>query len=254
MSENQGNPVDTKAVEAPAAPAGGFARSLYEIFTDPAKVFARIDAGLSWWKPFVAICAGTIATQMAIAVPFGSKLMELQLGARNLSPEQMDRMAADMEKYRMIGLVTAPMVPILAFLVTGLVAALLAYVICNVMTQRATFGKTLSLVMFCGLFGIVEQIVVSGVLLARGVDAVESISDMMLSLGPAAFFPTAGGAFLALLQSLSLFQVWSYVVLVLGFAALFRVSRMQAVIAAIPVWAVHYAVALFGVYMAGKAA
>ena len=39
-----------------------------------------------------------------------------------------------------------------------------------------------------------------------------------------------------MLQSLSIFQIWYYVVLIMGLAAIFKMSRKAAIIAALPMW------------------
>ncbi len=234
-----------------AVAPGGFARSLYEIFTEPAKVFARIDAGLSWWKAFIVICAVTIATQVTIMSLFQTKLFELGLRARNMSPEQTERMLADADKFRTIGMITAPLAPIIVILLASLVTALFAHVVINLMTSRASYKKTLSLLLWCGLITMVEQIIVTAIIAGRGVESVESLADLRMSIGPAALFPNASGAFMALLQSLSLFQIWYYVVLVLGIAAIFRMKRAQAVLAAVPVWFIGFLLILIGTKFQG---
>ena len=229
-----------------AAVPGGFARSVYEIFTDPAKVFARIDAGLSWWKAYVVICAVTIATQITIMSVLGPKLFEIGLRTRNVNPEQMEQILANSEKYRAIGMVTAPIVPIVVILIAGLITALFAHIVINLMTSRASYKKTLSLIFFCSLIPIVEQIIVTAIIAGRGAESVESMADLKMSIGPAALFPNATGALDAFMQSLSLFQIWHYVVLVLGIAAIFRMKRAQAVLAAVPVWLISFILLLIG--------
>ncbi len=249
MTDNQ--PMQAGPAAGGAAPTGGFARSLFEIFTDPPKVFARIDAGLSWWKPFVAACAVIVVLQLTVAKVFGTKLLELSLRARNIKPEDMERMLADTEKYHAIGIATAPIVPVLAVLLTGLIVALLAHIVINIMTSRASYKKTLSLIFFCGLIPMMEQIIVTAIILARGIEGVESMSDLMMSIGPAALVPSAGTALMAFLQSISIFQIWSYAVFVLGVGAIFKLSAKKAVWSVLPVWLVHFIVVLLSLKLGG---
>lgn len=222
-----------------AVAAGGFGRSLYEIFADPGKVFARIDAGLQWWKAFIVAAAVMIGVGW-VMTPFRNQALMPML--RNLSPEQMERAQAQMKTWGPVGLLMAPILMIVALLIVGAIA----HVAINIMSSRANFKKTLSLLSFCSLISLVEQIVVTAVIAGRGVESVESMADLKMSIGPAALLPDAAGALEALLQSFSLFQIWYYVVLVLGVAAVFRLRRPQAVIAVAPVWLISFLLLLVG--------
>jgi hypothetical protein len=72
----------------------------------------------------------------------------------------------------------------------------------------------------------------------RGVESVESAADMKFSLSLAPLVGGGEGFFNAVLQSLSVFQIWYYVVLVLGIAAIFKLTRKAAIIPALPLWIV----------------
>ncbi len=238
MADDQMKQPGEQTVPAAGA-AGGFARSLYEIFTDPAKVFARIDAGLSWWKPFIvmSIVAAAIGYVMA---PFRRQAMMPAL--QQLPPEQMERALENMDKFGVAGLVMVP----IAIIVIYLIIAAVAHIIINIMSRRANYKKTLSLLFFCGLISLVEQIITVAVIASRGVESVESMADLKMSIGPAALVPNASGATAALLESLSLFQIWYYVVLVLGIAAIFKLSRKQAVAGVVPIWLIGFLLLLVG--------
>ncbi len=222
-----------------AAVPGGFARSLYEIFTDPAKVYARIDAGLAWWKAFIVMAVIAMAISVVIT-PFRNQALLPMF--ENLPPEQLERAQAQMKTFGFVGLIMVPIMMIVMFLIV----AGIAHVAVNIMSPRANFKKMLSLLAFCGLIPMIEQIVGAAVIAARGIESVESMADLKMSIGPAALLPDATGALEALLQSLSLFQIWYYVVLVLGIAAIFRMKRAQAVIAAVPVWLIGFLLLLIG--------
>jgi phosphoglycerol transferase MdoB-like AlkP superfamily enzyme len=70
----------------------------------------------------------------------------------------------------------------------------------------------------------------------RGVDSVESAADLKFSLSLAPLLGGGKGFLNAVLQSLSIFQLWYYVVFVMGIAAIFKMSRKAAVLAALPMW------------------
>jgi len=242
MADDQKDFAETKGPVAGAPPpSGGFWRSLADIFVDPAKVFARIDAGLSWWKPFVAITMVNIAIGYFM-LPFRRKLIEISLQGQ--PPEKAQEALSQMDKFGPIGLIT---VPIFLIILTLIIAGIV-HVIINIMSSRSSFKKTLSLICFSGLIGLLGQIIGSLVLLSRGVESVESQADLMMSFSLAPLFPDAKGAVAALMQSFGIFEIWYYIVLILGVAAIFKISRKSAIVAAIPSWLF----AFLGAFLGGK--
>jgi len=71
---------------------------------------------------------------------------------------------------------------------------------------------------------------------------VESAADLKFSLSLAPLLGEGKGLLNAVLQSLSIFSIWYYVVLVLGIAAIFKLSRKAAIVPVLPIW-------IFGVLM-----
>jgi len=212
------------------APKGGFLQSIIDIFVDPFKVFARIEAGLTWWKPFVLVSvAGMVLGYFMI--PFQLKIM--QLNPKGLSEEQIQKMV---EGYRKMAPLTLIMVPIV-MIVIYLIVSGIAHLCINIMAStRSNYKKTLSLVSFCGIIAMIEQIIGTVVLKMRGVDTIESAEDLKFSLSLAPLFGHGKGLLNAVLQSLSIFQIWYYIVFVLGIAAVFKIARKQAIFAVVPLW------------------
>ncbi len=242
MVDDQKNFVETQgqAVEA-APPSGGFWRSLADIFVDPIKVFARIDAGLRWWKPYIAITIVNVVIAYFI-LPYRHKLLEMSLQGK--PPEQIQQTLAANEKFGPVGLVAVPIIVIVMLLIISA----LVHVVINVMSSRSSFKKTMSLVSCCGLIGLLGQIIGTAVILSRGLESVESPSDLMVSFSLAPLFPDVKGALAALMQSFGVFEIWYYVVLILGIATIFKISRKSAIIAAIPPWLVTF----LGAWLGGK--
>jgi hypothetical protein len=222
-------PVAPAAENAAQAPKGGFAASIVEIFADPFKVFARIDAGLAWWKPFVLVCA--VAMVLAyLMLPLQLRLV--QLNPRGVSAEQLQKMVEGASRFAPLGIILVPIIMIVVYLIVALVV----HIVVNVISSRSSFTKTLSLISFCGIITIVEQVIGTVVLRMRGTESVESAADLKFSLSLAPLVGSGTGLLNAVLQSLSIFQIWYYVVLVLGIAAIFRISRKAAVIPVLPIW------------------
>jgi hypothetical protein len=230
MADNQQN-MQAPVAADPAAqgPKGGFLSSIIDIFVDPFKVFARIDAGLSWWKPFALVTAVSMALAF-LTLPFQKKMMALNV--RGLSEEQLQKAAEGFDKYAPLSLITVPIFLIVVYLVL----AGIVHLAINIMSSRSNYKKTLSLVSFCGIITIIEQIISTAVLRMRGVESVESAADLKFSLSLAPLLGEEKGLLNAVLQSLSIFSIWYYVVLVLGIAAIFKITRKAAIIPVLPIW------------------
>lgn len=236
MADNQQN-MQAPVAADPAAqgPKGGFLSSIVDIFVDPFKVFARIEAGLSWWKPFVLVTVVTTILSY-LMLPFQRRLIELN--TRGLNEEHLQKAVEDFGKFAPMTLITVPIFLIIVFLVI----AGIVHLVVNIMSSRSNYKKTLSLISFCGIITIIEQIISTAVLRMRGVEGVESAADMKFSLSLAPLLSDGKGLLNAVLQSLSIFSIWYYVVLVLGIAAIFKLSRKAAIVPVLPIW-------IFGVLM-----
>jgi hypothetical protein len=231
----------TAPTAAHEAPSGGFWKSLADIYVDPAKVFARIDGGLSWWKPFIAISVVSVVIGYFM-LPYRRKLLEIAF--QGMPPERAQVALAQNDKFGLVGLIAVPIV----FIIFLLIIAGLIHIVVNVMSPRSSFKKTLSLLTFCGLITLLEQIISTAVIMSRGVEGVETAADLVMSFSLAPLFPDVKGPLAALMQSLGIFEIWSYVVLILGIAAIFKISRKSAMIAAIPPWLLSF----LGAWIGGK--
>ncbi len=208
---------------------GGFLASIVDIFVDPFKVFARIEAGLSWWKPFVLVTVVTTVLSY-LMLPFQKRLLELN--PRGMGEEQLQQAVDGFDKFAPLTLITVPVFLIIVYLIL----AGIVHLAINILSTRSSYKKTLSLVSFCGIITLVEQIISTAVLRMRGVESMESAADMKFSLSLAPLLGGGEGLLNAVLQGLSVFQIWYYVVLVLGIAAMFKLTRKAAVIPALPMW------------------
>ena len=214
---------DTEAI------TGGFLQSILDIFIDPMKVFKRIGVGLTWWKPFVLSCVLALVIAW-LMMPFRRALLELNVAG--MEEEELARALEAYDRFGVIGMISVPFVLIL----TMLIIAGIAHVVVALMSSNARFKKTLSLIAYANLVPVLGQLISVAVLRARGVEGIESAADIQMSFSLAAVFPESGGFLQAFLESLGVFQVWFYILLILGVAAIFKVSRTKAVFVAVPIW------------------
>jgi hypothetical protein len=223
-----------------AVVSGGFLQSIIDIFVDPMKVFQRIDGGLTWWKPYVL--SSVIAMISAyFMIPF--QLKRIELNPNNLPPEQVELALERSEKFGFVGIIFVPILFIIIYLVT----AGIAHIAVNIMSSRANFKKMLSLVSYTGLVTILGQIIGAIVLGAKGVESIETMADMRITFSLAALFPELEGAGYALLDSLNIFNIWYYILFLLGTAAIFKISRSKALFPVIVLWAISFVIILLTV-------
>ena len=144
VQEQEGIPVEAEATEAVS---GGFLQSVIDIFIDPMKVFKRISAGLTWWKPFVVTAViGMINGYLMI--PFQVKRIELN--PRDLPPEQLEAAIESTSKFGIYFLLLVPVgIVIVYFIIAGI-----SHLMINLMTSKANFKKTLSLISYLGLISV----------------------------------------------------------------------------------------------------
>lgn len=226
------------APESEAAPvereiSGGFFPSMLDIFIDPMKVFRRIAADMSWWKPFVAVSIIGIVIAV-LNTPMTNKVIEMQ--AATMDADEYERVRSMMDMWKYIGYAIIP----IFVLVSGLIIAGVAHLVNSVISMRANFKKTLTLTMFCGFISVLSQLISSLIIWARGIDTIESMADLKASFGLAALIPGLEGFWYRFSESLSLFQIWYYIVFVLGVAAIFSIERKKAFITGVAVWLVSF--------------
>ncbi len=223
---------------------GGFFSSLIDIFLDPSKVFSRIDSGLKWWKAFIVLAA------INAAIAWFSLPLQIHLARLNengFAEERVQTTIDGMQRMGWTGMIIAPIgILIVLFVIAGLVN-----MIVNLVSARSDFKKILSLVCFTGLIGTLEQIIAAIIIHARGIEEIESRAESTVSIGPLALMPEAGGFVAALMQSLSVFQIWYYIVFTLGVAAIFRISWKKALVPAATLWILGVLAALLTQKLSG---
>jgi hypothetical protein len=104
------------------------------------------------------------------------------------------------------------------------------------LSGRSDYKKALSLVTFAGFIAILEQIISVVIIRLRGVELIESSKGAKISLSLAPLFPDLGAFWASILESLSVFGIWYYIVLTLGLASIFRMEIKKSVIPVFILW------------------
>ncbi|UCF05131.1 MAG: YIP1 family protein [bacterium] len=208
---------------------GGFLQSIMDIFIDPGKVFKRIDTGLTWWKPFILVSVVSMIIGW-LMLPMRRRLLELNV--TGMPEEQLEQALQGMDRFGVIGLIA---VPILLVIVLLIIAGI-AHLFISFVSSDANFKKTLSLTSYTNLIPMLGQIIMVIVLRMKGIESVESTADLQLSFSLAPLFPELAGFLKAFVESLGLFNIWFYIIFLLGIAAIFKVERSKALVPVIPIW------------------
>ncbi len=242
--ENKNNEIQVAGNEG--VPGNGFLSSLADIFVDPVRVFRRIDRGLEWWKPFIVIAVVAVALAY-FSIPVQQHAQMLQIQERGMSAEEAAESIAAMEQYSWLGLIFAPV----SYLILFLIGAGIVHLIVSIMTMNANFKKTFVLVIFCSFITTVEQIIRTVTLRLKGIENLESLSDMNPAVSLSVFLPELDGFWKAFLDSLSLFQVWYYIIFTLGLMVIFKIGVKKALVPVVVIWIISLGIQYFSLSISG---
>ncbi len=224
---------------------GGFFASIIDIFADPMKVFKRIDGGLQWWKAYILI------SLVSMVIGWFNQPVQSQLVILNrcgMSAQQLQTTLERMQQFGFIGLLVVP----IAILLIYVILAGIVNMTINLTSGKSDFKKCLALISFTGFIGLLEQILKIVIIYLKGIDNIESAADIRVSLSLAALFPEVEGFWYALMESLSVFQIWFFILFVFGVAAVFKVDKKKALVPAIVLWIVGVVVGYIGTLFGGR--
>jgi hypothetical protein len=133
-----------------------------------------------------------------------------------------------------------PLVVLFYAIFAGLLLALSA-----VMGVGAKFGQLFNLIAGCGLIQSLGTVASAAVLHFKG--EVSSMAELQPAMGLDIFLPEGTNKYLVAVGSaFSIFQIWWVVMMILIFAAAFKVSKGKAFSAIFPLWLLGLCFALLG--------
>jgi hypothetical protein len=229
MNENPGIPEEMEEVSPSGEGGGGFVASLIDIFIDPVKVFKRIKAGLPWWQPFIVV-AVVIGVISYFQIPINRQL--LLLNERGLSAEQLEQQLNIMGKFAIVGVIVAPIVVLLVYLIL----AALSNVAANLVSGKSSFKKMLSLLSFTAFVGLIEQGLKMLILHMRGIENITSRDDLYSVSFSLTRFIESDGILRAVLESFSIFQIWFLILFTIGISVIYEIDTKKAIVPTVVVW------------------
>jgi hypothetical protein len=228
----------------------GALEDLVDIFTSPAKVFARRAKGGGAALFFIVaiVMSGLSYAAKPVMMPVMEaqmrKSMESNPQIARMSEEQRSSMMETQRKFLPITMVAFPPVVLLA---TGL----FVWIFGKMFGAAVTFGSSIviaSLTFVPRLLGFVVMDIQA--LMAK--DTSIYVNQAQLSVSPARFLDaaTTGNVVLTALARFDVFLIWGTVLLAIAYMAAGKLAKGKAITAAVTFWAVA---GLFAVWGASRA-
>jgi hypothetical protein len=217
---------------APAEPQGSFVGDLlgmFNFYIDPQASAKLITHTWFWIGPLIVISVILLVTSLQL-LPVVQHVMENTPPPQGATPEQYQNgIAIGMTIQKVIAFLS----PIVIAIITAIVAAVLLGT-CAVMQIKAKFIWLFNLLMGAGLISALERIATVAIIKLKG--EINTMAELQPPLGLDIFLPETTNKYLmAVVGFFSVFQIWYIVMLVLVFAAAFKVSKGKAFAAVCPI-------------------
>ena len=220
---------------SPAARYSGFQR-LWMMFTSPGQVFEDIGVKPSWILIMAVLVIIGVGAQIVIAPHIDQEAtMRTQLGDRadDITDEQMEQMLGPAEKI-------AKFTPIIGLIIAPLAWAIMAaifLVMLKIVGSEIDFKKTLSTVLHGYWPATAVALVLTGILVQRVGKVAQQDLANIVKANVGAFMSADAPAWLtAVASTLSIFNIWVVVLLIMGFATVGKISRGKAAAATLVPW------------------
>ncbi|UCG51126.1 MAG: YIP1 family protein [Candidatus Latescibacterota bacterium] len=223
----------------------GFFSRVLSIFHAPREVFSDIDRGAPWWQPWIVLSLVSMVVAY-ILIPIQVQLM--RLNPQGLSPEDLEQALEGMEKIKYLGVITSPVTVLFAALIFSAVS----YLVVSILSDRPNFKKHLTIYLYSSIVASLGILLSNIVVRWNGVENIRTVGDAAAPFGPAAFVDAGNTIGFAVLSTLDVFSVWSYVLLGFGVMHVFGLSKRSAVLVVIPVWLLAVLIALVGARFGGS--
>lgn len=242
MSENTERPAYEPELTEPPTP-GPTARysamqRLWMMFTSPGQVFEDIGIKPTWVLLMVILVILGVGIQAVIAPHIDYEAtMRARLADRadDLNDQQIEQMVEQGQKFAKFG-------PIIALFIAPIAWAIMAavfLVMLKIVGSEMDFVKTLSTILHGYWPPTMVALVLTGILIQRMGKVPQQELANIVKASPGAFMSPESPAWLtAAAGTLSVFNIWTVVLLIIGFATVGKISRGKAAVAALVPWIV----------------
>lgn len=195
----------------------------------------------SWVLPLALLAIASAAVAWII-IPLTADIM-LKNPPPDVAREQIEKSAEMIKKFGIVGVVTGP---IMAGLMTAVSAGLIL-LMGTLMGMKTSFGEIFNLTAMASLVKTIHTIAMAVVLKIKG-DTIETAEELAPAFGLDIFLPDETNKFVrAFFNYFSVFEIWHIIVLALGLAAMYKLSKGKAFTAVTLSWLFPLLLALVGV-------
>jgi Yip1-like protein len=203
---------------------------------DPESAARRVYSKYFWIAPVLLAMIIGVAVLIHNA-PYIIHAAAVSPVPDGMTSEQFNKMAETQAK---LGPYFVPLVLLFYAIGAGLLLAMSA-----VLGVGAKFGQLFNLIAGCGLIQSLGTVAAAAVLHFKG--EVSSMAELQPAMGLDIFLPEGTNKYLVAAGSaFSIFQIWWVVMMVLIFAAAFKVTKGKAFAAVFPLWLLGFCLALVG--------
>jgi hypothetical protein len=230
--------MDEQSVDGGGSPADGgvpevsepgFLKRAILVFADPERAFAAVDRRpATWWQPLLLMA---VLGLVIVYLIYDRVILPEQLAAleRRFEGEELAQARGTVEGGLVRGIAYASgfLGAVIATMVTSLLAHLVA---AYLLGGTATFVRTLAVVSYALLVGVVESLVKVAMMI--------TLSTPHVFFGPALLLePQDPPTFLfALLSHIDLFTLWKLWLIAVGLALVHRIGRNSILWALLGLW------------------
>jgi hypothetical protein len=223
--------------ETPTRRLGSLQR-LWAAFLTPREVFTDIAVKPTWVLALVLLVALGVAAQLVVMphVDTGATL-RARLGerAQSLDDQQLERMTEQAQKFAFVG-------PIMGVIVGPIVWAAMAavfFLMLKVSGSDTDYMRALSTTLHAYWPPALVSTVLTAVLVQRvGRLPAQQLADVVKSHLGAFLSPDAPAWLRSAATTISVFNVWTVILLIIGFAVVGRISRGRAAVVVLVPWLV----------------
>jgi hypothetical protein len=225
----------------PAAPApkNSFAR-IAGVFFSPAETFADIARKPDILIPLIVILViGYVTTFMVMPHLDWDAMITTQAEmVKKQNPNVSDADLAQMGRFtKAIAQVMGYIGPLLV-LIGYLIIALVVWGACRLMGGQGDFKQAFSATLYAHFPRVILGIIASAVIMARGMVDPQTMATVVKSSPAFLVDMKEQPVLFTVLASFEIFQIWTIILLIIGFAALTKLSKAKTAAIIVTLWLV----------------
>jgi hypothetical protein len=229
---------------APIAARGTLLSRLTWTIQSPKLLFADIEAGAAWWEPWMWV---SVLNMLVAYISVPIQLQLVRLNPNDVPADQLQQTIEQMEKFGFLGVISTPVV----VLVTGLIIAGISYLVVSVISDTSSFKKFFTIYLYASIVSSIGLLIGTALTRMKGVESIRSPEDAVASFGPALLLTPGHKILYPILSSFDVFYIWFYVLVGMGVAHVFHVSRRTAALSVIPLWLLFVLISLVSSRLGG---